>query len=79
MMVRIPGTTFSEYCTPKIDWEKKFNEQHKEIEMLRKSLYTACERLDDGSAWADDSEEFVAMCKLSRHSHPCLASGESDD
>ncbi len=36
------------------------------------TLYEACERLDDGSAWADESEEFYEMCKLSGHSHPAL-------
>lgn len=77
-MVRIPGTTFSDY-SPKTDWEKAFNEQREEVEELRKVLYAACERLNDGSAWADESEEFYEMCRLSGHSHPALATGESDE
>lgn len=54
-----------------------------EVNKLRETLHKACERLDDGSAWADDSEEFLEMCKLSGHSHPCLPEftrrKESDD
>ena len=48
------------------------DEQSNKIEELRKALYAACERLNDGSAWADDSEKFHEMCKLSGHSHPAL-------
>lgn len=46
---------------------------------LKAALYKACKRLNDGSAWADESEEFFEMCKLSGHSHPALAAGESDE
>ncbi|MHA2279918.1 MAG: hypothetical protein ACXAC5_03450 [Promethearchaeota archaeon] len=45
-------------------------EQCQDIEKLQKALYAACERLDDGSAWADESEEFQKMCKLSGYTHP---------
>lgn len=54
-------------------------EQNEELEALREVLYSVCERLNDGSAWADESEEFFEMCKLSGHSHPALAAGKSDD
>ncbi|MHA2279908.1 MAG: hypothetical protein ACXAC5_03400 [Promethearchaeota archaeon] len=33
---------------------------------LRKALHEACRKLNDGSAWADESEEFYRMCKLAK-------------
>ncbi len=38
------------------------------IEELRKQLIKACNRLDDGSAWADDEEgEFQEMCEVAEY------------
>lgn len=37
---------------------------------LQTALYKACERLNDGSAWADESEEFLEMCKIAEFNHP---------
>ena len=48
---------------------KKYEEQI----VLDPYLKIVTFRLDDGSAWADESEEFYEMCKLSKHSHPALA------
>lgn len=60
------------------DYEEDFG-QNCPICMLKTALYKACERLNDGSAWADESEEFYEMCKLSGHSHPALAAGKNDN
>lgn len=38
-------------------------ELRKEVKRLTELLYKACEALDDGSAWADDSEEFDEIAR----------------
>ncbi len=39
-------------------------DQHDESEKLREQLLKACERLNNGSAWADDGGEFQEMCEV---------------
>lgn len=41
------------------------NPLDKELREVREVLAKAMERLDDGSAWADDSDEFRHMCDVS--------------
>ncbi len=53
------------------DYEEDFG-NNCPVCLLKNLLYTACERLDDGTAWADESEEFLEMCKIAGHEHPAL-------